>query len=203
MILVQTNVNVRPRSQVILLRFGSYLVRGLWGSGLTGCCFHWFWSRWGWSQGWPGGTFLVQGCWMNLKMMQELKAQNNKPALAGRSCPVFPIKSFLFWAALRWVCGRTCWGGVLRLEQSHHALAVEASWAEQHRFRPWMLPTDDGQAVVPVTTGHFVQTAVLYCLRDHQQPRVTDGEAERKANLNISFTMGTRNVASHHTVSRI
>lgn len=43
-----------------------------------------------------------------------------------------------------------------------------------------MLPTDDGQAVVPVTTGYFVQTAVLYCLRDHQQPWVADGQMKIK-----------------------
>lgn len=69
---------------------------------------------------------------------------------------------------------------------------MEASGAEQHCFRPRMLPTDDWQAVVPVATGHFVQTAVLDCLRDHQQPRVADGEVEMKANFSISFIIGTR-----------
>lgn len=116
-------------------------------------------------------------------MMQALK--NNTTNLF--SVLFFFTKSF-FLAFTRQTCG----GGVLRLEQSHHALAMEASGAEQHCFRPRMLPTDDWQAVVPVATGHFVQTAVLYCLRDHQQPRVADGEVEMKANFSISFIIGTR-----------
>lgn len=50
----------------------------------------------------------------------------------------------------------TRWGRVLRLEQSHHALAMEASWAQQHCFGTRMLPTHNGQPVVPVAAGHFV-----------------------------------------------
>lgn len=79
------------------------------------------------------------------------------------------------------LCVCTCWRRVLRLEQSHYALAMEAAWAEQHRFSARMFPTHHGQPVVSVAAGHFVQTAVLYCLRDHQEAWVTEGEGEWKS----------------------
>lgn len=71
---------------------------------------------------------------------------------------------------------RTCGGGILGLEQAHHALAVEAPGAEQHCLGARVFPTHDRQPVVPVAARHFVQAAVLHCLRNHQQPRVAEGD---------------------------
>lgn len=83
------------------------------------------------------------------------------------------------------LCMHTCWRGVLWLEQSHHTLAMKTSWAKQDSFGVGVFPTHNRQTVVSVAAGHFLQTAVLYCLRNHEQPRITDRETQRR---NLKYT---------------
>ena len=67
----------------------------------------------------------------------------------------------------------TCRRGVLGLEEPHHALAVEATGAQQQGPGARVLPAHHRQPVVSVAAGHLVQTAVLHSPGNHQQPWVT------------------------------
>lgn len=79
------------------------------------------------------------------------------------------------WTGIRL---NTCRGGVLRLEQSHYALPVEAAGAQQHGFGARVFPAQDRQPVMSVAACDFLQTAVLHRLRHHQQPGVTAHNTE-------------------------
>lgn len=101
---------------------------------------------------------LVESAWEGPGKRREERISGEGRALGGheKTCP-----------------GGTCGGSILGLEETHHALPVQAPRPQQQGFGARVPPADHREAVLPVAARDPLNRVVLDALRDDQQSWVT------------------------------